>query len=601
MRSAYLSHPEWAAEKAAGFPDKWRRKILSIHAAKLRDFRADDVRGPGRAIRAANTFVRETAEILDSHALPLNASDEAVCEAADKLAARCMELGQIFRDAATLRRQMSAFAASLGIAPPPCKFSDMGAIRRLSDPLWWRRQLRKVHAKRVEGAAIILGFVNRSRECYVSDESVKRRAQQNRRNAAALAGTLMENDEGQQFTLAELAAKGTANKAIRRGELMLRIAGFEKIADDLGHVGLFVTATCPSRMHKWRTVQRGGVFENPKYDGTRPNEAQAYLSGVWAKARAKLARDGVGVYGFRIAEPNHDGTPHWHMILFCEPFRLLDLISILRHYFLMDSPDEKGAHENRLKPIVIDKKRGSAAGYVAKYVAKNIDGMNIEADLFGNESVGVSMRVEAWASTWGIRQFQQIGGAPVTVWRELRRVKEIPIEAPACLVQAFQAVNKSEEKGADFAAYVQAQGGVFCGRDYRIRLAQEEVGGVGRYGDPIGPKPVGVSTWGVKVVQVAAGMGKRMVEWVVKSVRHVWRRVGVSGFKRGDFSAPWTRVNNCTRKGDDGRGKQGGTEGGRGTGKAVGQMESRSVLQKGADPGIHGPHSGYFYPSTNGA
>lgn len=564
---------QWAARRVAQLPDRWQRKLLTAWDRQRTHFDPTDWRNEGEATRAANLTLLHLTDQLGAVRLPLEATDAQVCERADLLAAQCSELAQVYHTADLLRDAMGRKARANGLDAPPATVTDQGALRRMTDPLWWRRGLRKGHAKAVEGAAIQLGYVNKTRDIYVSNESLTRRTQQNKRNAESLEATTARNELGQEFTLAELAATGPANKAIRRAELMTRIAGFERIARDMNHAGLFFTMTCPSRMHKWRTVAQGRVMENPRYDGTTPRDAQSYLATVWARIRASLKRQGVGLYGFRIAEPNHDGTPHWHLLV----FHAADQYDALRHtvtrYALADSPNEPGAHKHRVDYKPIDWTRGSAAGYIAKYVAKNIDGYRVDQDLYGNDALETSARVEAWAATWGIRQFQQVGGPPVGPWRELRRVETIPAQAPDHLHQAHRAVNKiaviegRENASVAWDHYCQAQGGVFCGRAYRIKITKQDVEGLGRYGDPIAPKPIGLETTSIETYTPAhmawttpPGRAVRVVHWFVESVRHVWEIVGRMGraIEKGFIrtgakpSAPWTRVNNCTEGGSNG-------------------------------------------------
>lgn len=63
----------------------------------------------------------------------------------------------------------------------------------------------------------------------------------------------------------------------------------------------------------------------------------------------------------------------------------------------------KEARRARFFAKVIDWSRGSAAGYIAKYVSKNIDGggYQVQGDLEGGDfdAVTPSHRVEAWAAT----------------------------------------------------------------------------------------------------------------------------------------------------------------------------------------------------------
>lgn len=328
-----------------------------------------------------------------------------------------------------------------------------------------------------------------------------------------------------------------------------------------------------------------------------------YLCTMWKRLRPALDRAGIGRYGFRIAEPNHDGTPHWHLLIFLAPDKLEKLKDIVLKHALREAPDEPGAHSHRVDFKPIEAGKGTAAGYIAKYVAKNIDGHKLDADLYGNPAAETAERVEAWATTWAIRQFQQIGGPPVTVWRELRRIKAIPEGAPDNLKQAHRAANKLQKiEGRENASvawdrYCRAQGGVFCGRKYPIRMATATKPGIGRYGEPLGERPIGVQTtcvelWTPPHMAHMGGVSERTVLWVCESERHQWtigkkmdsnnektkRSAGVlmgdcdAGVKqvwteeviaeelrRADADArkvagiwplapeaPWTRVNNCT-------------------------------------------------------
>ncbi|MFM2484677.1 hypothetical protein [Celerinatantimonas yamalensis] len=56
----------------------------------------------------------------------------------------------------------------------------------------------------------------------------------------------------------------------------------------------------------------------------------------------------------------------------------------------------------------------------------------LESGIYGEDPIEAAARVDAWASCWGIRQFQQIGGASVTAWRELRRLKNSDTLSKTC-------------------------------------------------------------------------------------------------------------------------------------------------------------------------
>lgn len=412
------------------------------------------------------------------------------------------------------------------------------AVIRMFTESWWRSRLRRVASAWREHLQIAVGNVSKKRHAYASKNCVTDWREQKRRTREFLKGLELEDEDGNRISLIEKYDGSVANPAIRRCELMTRIRGFENICNELGYVGEFYTLTAPSKYHA--TTKAG--YRNSKWNGASPADTQSYLTGLWARIRAKLHREEIRIFGIRVAEPHHDGTPHWHMLMFMLPEDVERVRHIIRDYAWEEDRHElrsDKAKKARFHAEAIDPEKGSATGYVAKYISKNIDGYALDGetdDESGELLKETAPAVSAWAARWHIRQFQFIGGAPVTVYRELRRLADT--ETAHGLSVEFAAVHDAADAG-DWAGYVNAQGGPFVRRDdLQVRTLYEPRAEFNQYGEET------VCIRGVydSAVGVDTPILTRLTQWKIVPKRAVDLAVDVKGAPAPSRSS----VNNCT-------------------------------------------------------
>jgi len=435
------------------------------------------------------------------------------------------------------RRAVTLYLTDYGIPAPRAK-NDQGFKARLTCPRWWRRVLGRTQSRLDESTLIQQGRVAKHREKYSSNLAVHRVGKRAHQCAEFLKTQSMVSDSSDLVDMATIVQSSLANPTNRRAELMIRMAGFEAYAQQHGYVGEFYTLTCPSKYHRY-----SGAALNDKYQEFTPKDAQQYLVKQWSKIRAAYARQDIKPFGFRVAEPHHDGCPHWHMLLFVKAEYRNDLREIFSRYALEEDGQEQGADKHRFTFVEIDSEVGSATGYIAKYISKNL-GFSIDDPEHDTNDASKSygQRVKAWASVWGIRQFQQIGGAPVTVWRQLRKLSESLDDE--LLESARQAADESR-----WSDYLQIMGGVDASRkDHTIALDKKQMVD-NETGELKQNRYFEIVTLIFGVASVASEAITRTKQWVMLSTNLATSMLAkapahrVAG--RGCF-APWSPVNNCT-------------------------------------------------------
>ena len=338
---------------------------------------------------------------------------------------------------------------------------------RLTCEKWWFKQMRTTQRRMVEHIAIACGEVRANAASYISNQSFQEWQLQQRKNHDYLRAMIIENIDNpeEQVELFDMFLKSSSNPALRRNEMMVRLRGLEEWAEENNNEALFLTLTAPSSFH--------AGHGNKKWSGVNPRDTQNYLNKVWQQFRALLSKRNIKFYGMRVAEPHKDGTPHWHALAYVPAEHKEEVIRLFKQKALELDGNEKGAAEHRCKVEECDKTKGSATAYIAKYIAKNIDGFALAGEVSDEDPTlslhNNALRVRAWASRWGIRQFQFYGGASISVWRELRRL--ISGQADDEIINKAQAAAGIAN---DYAAYMEIQGGALAKRtDQPIKLDYE--------------------------------------------------------------------------------------------------------------------------------
>lgn len=422
-----------------------------------------------------------------------------------------------------------------------------GSLARMRCSDWWYRKLWQMRCEWREEQLRAVCLVNKKASPYISYEALMHKREQRRRSLEFFREHELVNEDGDTLNMEDVVNASTSNPTHRRNEMMACVKGLELIAEMRGDCAMFYTITCPSRFHS--TLSNGRP--NPTWSQATVRDSSNYLVDTFAAFRKAMHKRGLRWYGVRVAEPHHDGTVHWHMLCWMRKKERKAITALLRKFAIREDRAELGSNTGpRFQQELINPRKGSATGYIAKYVSKNIDGRGLGSEV--SKETGKSLRdttenVTAWASLHRVQQFRFFGIPGRQAYRELRllagqaaRRDNQTGQKPGAQVlddPRLDAVLAAADVGC-FATYIQKQGGVLIARKlHLVRTAYELNDEPTAYGDH------GKRIYGIWSPLIEGKICTHATKW--KMVRKAVDVDLQEAAADQGACAPWTRGNNC--------------------------------------------------------
>ncbi|EGR1279180.1 hypothetical protein D9A20_18805, partial [Vibrio cholerae] len=165
---------------------------------------------------------------------------------------------------------------------------------------------------------------SKSANKYASLESIVLREERVKASDEYLKGVLLTNGK-----TAYDMKKSDKNKLI---ELYLTANAFQDIAKTKGFKWLFITLTLPSEFHPNPSEGK------KKWDGSSVRDGNEFLKKQMNLLRKKIKEDRMQFnlengFGMRVAEPQQDGTVHYHIVLFTAKCNINYYEKVFKNYF----------------------------------------------------------------------------------------------------------------------------------------------------------------------------------------------------------------------------------------------------------------------------
>mgnify|MGYP000586018011 CR=1 FL=1 len=308
-----------------------------------------------------------------------------------------------------LLKKIEKLIALMGLSPRKGK-SLFGDINRYCSPKWWSRKLKCLYLQSKERVAHYLRLVNDKLDKYLTSENFDILRENRARNQVYFDSLVATDELDTKLNFSDVVSSSLANPKNRKAEIVTRLKGSEKYAEKYGYKSDLITFTCPSKYH---AVSHPNI-KNANYDNSSIWEAKEYLTKQWARIRTKLQKLNVDYYGFRVVEPHHDGTPHWHLIIFSKENQRQCLHDCIQNHIVKGATHKQ--HLLDIKPV--DKKKGSAEGYLVKNITEKVD-FTGKKNIPSSEELS---RINEWGTLWKVHQFEPFGGPKAGMWREARRI-----------------------------------------------------------------------------------------------------------------------------------------------------------------------------------